>query len=98
VRGLVAEHPGGACGEARQQAARTQEVDIGERAEEEQAFDAGREAREVEQELALVGSLSMRSSDWIESIQRMQNSALRRIDGMFSTAENACARCSGSGM
>jgi hypothetical protein len=29
---------------------------------------------------------------WIESIHLKQNSALRRIDGMFSTAANAAAR------
>ncbi len=54
VRALVAEHPGGAGGEARQQAARAQEVDVSEGTEEEQALDAAREAGEVEQEAALV--------------------------------------------
>src|SRR5690606_18121083 len=33
----------------------------------------------------------------IESIQRQQNSAFARIDGMLSTAENASARASASG-
>ena len=52
VAALVAEHPVGAGRQAVQQAARAQEVDVGERGEEEQAFDAGGEADQVEQELA----------------------------------------------
>jgi two-component system LytT family response regulator len=51
VAALVAEHPVGARGEAMQQAARTQVIDVGERGIEEQAFDAGGEADQVEQEL-----------------------------------------------
>jgi hypothetical protein len=51
VAALVAEHPVGARGQTRQQAARAEVVDVGERGEEEQAFDAGGEADLVEQEL-----------------------------------------------
>ena len=66
------------AGQAVQQAARAQEVHVGEGAEEEQPLDAGREADEVEQELAaLLDGVQARRSAWIESSQRMQNSALR---------------------
>ncbi len=73
--------------------ARAQEVDVGERAEEEQPLDAGGEADQVEQERPPVARASRaRRASKIESIQRKQNSALRRIDGMFSTAANASCR------
>ena len=44
----------------------------------------------------LAASRAGRSSN-TESIQRKQNSALRRIDGMFSTAANASCRSVSSG-
>ena len=47
---LVAEHPVGAGCQALQDAAGAQEVDVREGAVEEQAFDAGGEADQVEQE------------------------------------------------
>ena len=40
----------------------------------------------------------MRSISWIEPIHLKQNSALARIDGMFSTAANAASRSAMSGM
>jgi len=55
VHRLVAEHPVRAGGQAVEQAARTQEVDVGEGAVEEQAFDARGETDQVEQELPAVG-------------------------------------------
>ena len=86
-------------GQAVQQAARAQEVDVGERAEEEQPLDAGGEADEVEQELPpLLARLEPVAGRWIESIQRRQNSALRadRRD-VLDRGEGAGARSSGSG-
>jgi hypothetical protein len=41
--------------------------------------------------------VSIRCSDWIESIHLKQNSAFRRIEGMLSTAAKALARSAGSG-
>ena len=91
VRALIAEHPVRAGGKARQQPARTQEVHVGKSAEEEQAFDAGREAGEIQQKATLVGiGLEMLPSENTSSVQRWQNSALRRIDGMLSIAAKAC--------
>ena len=49
---FVAEDPVGAGGEAMQQAAGAQEVDVGKGGEEEEAFDAAGEADQVEQEVA----------------------------------------------
>ena len=51
MRALVAEHPARPGGQPVQEAARAEEVDVGEGAEEEQALDAGGEADQVEQEL-----------------------------------------------
>jgi hypothetical protein len=60
VAALVAEHPVGAVGQAVEQSLGTQEVDVGERGEEEEPFDAGRETDQVEQELlALLGRLDL---------------------------------------
>ena len=47
---LVAEHPARAAGETVEQAPGAQEVDVGERGEEEQPLDARGEADQVEQE------------------------------------------------
>ena len=52
---LVAEHPVGAGRQPVQQPLGAQEVHVGEGGEEEQPFDAGREADEVQQELAPLG-------------------------------------------
>ena len=52
VAAFVAKHPVGAVGEAVEQTLRPQKVDIGECCEEEQAFDAGGETDQVQQELA----------------------------------------------
>jgi hypothetical protein len=51
----------------------------------------------VEQELPALRARLDAGRPWIESIHLKQNSALRRIDGMFSTAANALARSFGSG-
>ena len=85
-------------GQPVEQAARAQEVDVGERAVEEQPLDAGGEADQVEQERPPVLPASpARSSSKTESIHRKQKSALRLIDGMFSTAANASCRSFSSG-
>ncbi len=54
MRALVAEHPVGARGQARQQPARAQKVDVRERAEEKQPFDAAGKAGQIEQEPASI--------------------------------------------
>ena len=58
VAAFVAEHPVGAGGEAVEQPFGAQEINIGERREEEQPFYAGGEADEVEEEpLAVLAGL-----------------------------------------
>ena len=95
VRALVAEHPIRAGSQARQQAARSQEIHIGKGAKEEQSLDAAREAGQVEQELApILAGIDAAADPATESVQRWQNCALRRIDGILSMAANARARCS----
>ena len=67
MRALVAEHPVGAVGEPVEQPLRTQEVDVGERGEEEQALDAAGETDQVEQELLAL----RRGLDPIEALDRV---------------------------
>ena len=96
---LVAEHPVGAGRETVKQSFGAQEIDVRERGEEEQAFDAGGEADEIEQELLSLSQVFRAAATWlIESIHLKQKSAFMRIDGMFSIAANASARSSRSGM
>ncbi len=52
VAALIAEDPVGAGGEAVKQTFRAEEVDVGKCGEEEETFNAGGEADDVEEELA----------------------------------------------
>src|SRR5665213_1763272 len=51
---FITEYPGGAGRQSRKQSPRAQKVHVGEGAKEEQAFDAGGKAGQVQQETALV--------------------------------------------
>ena len=66
VATLVAEDPVGAVGKAVEQALGAQEVHVGERCEEEQAFDAGCEADQVHQELTTF-VLGVQLADTVEA-------------------------------
>ena len=94
---FVAEHPIGSRREAVQQPFRAQEINVRERREEEQPFDARCKADQVQQELlaVLIVSSLFEVLDRIHPLKAELGFFLDRRN--FSIAANAAARSSDRG-
>lgn len=67
-------------------------VDVCKGRKEEQPFNAACETNEIQKEIAPSSAVRICVKFSIESIQRKQNSAFVRIDGIFSIASNVAFR------